>query len=74
MSYISDIAILFCFFPSETYRSEGYNPESPGITTTEGTYWPQRNCHSSGPYHNPAVRQRDLVSIPTIPEPTSEEG
>ncbi|KAL5011442.1 hypothetical protein ScPMuIL_009993 [Solemya velum] len=55
--------------PPETYTSEGYNPESPGITTSEGTFWPQRN--SSGPYHNPAVRQRDLVKrLESVEEPT----
>ena len=53
---------------------EPYNPEAPAIRSHWGS--PQRGGHQRGGYHSAPPRQRDLVSVPTEPEPslTSKEG
>lgn len=58
---------------------EPYNPEAPAIRPHWGS--PQRGGHSrgghhQGGYHSAPPRQRDLVSVPTEPEPskTGKEG
>jgi len=54
---------------------EPYNPEAPAIRPHWGS--PQRGGHQrgghhQGGYHSAPPRQRDLVSVPTEPEPSMQ--
>ncbi|XP_029644206.1 RNA-binding protein 26 isoform X1 [Octopus sinensis] len=56
--------------PVESYQPEGYNPEAPAINPPRPSFWvgPRGAPRPNQPFYLQPPRQRDLVSVPTIPD------
>lgn len=71
VTYIDILFPFFVFqFQVESYQPEGYNPEAPAINPPRPSFWvgPRGAPRPNQPFYLQPPRQRDLVSVPTIPD------